>query len=49
MKKHPINRSKPSAFDALTSMAIIAANSPIAQQTMPVIALALVYVAGVIL
>lgn len=47
MKKRPIYRSKPNALDALTSALIVLANNPIAQQTMPVLALALGYVAGV--
>lgn len=47
MKKRSINRSKPNALDALLSIAIVAANNPTVQQTIPVIALALGYVAGV--
>lgn len=48
MKKRSINRSKPNALlDALLSVAIIAANNPTVQKTMPVVALALGYVAGV--
>ncbi len=49
MKKRPISKTNKSAFDALTSALIVLANNPIAQQTMPVIALALGYVAGVAL
>ena len=47
MKKRPIHQSKPNALDALLSVAIIAANNPTVQKTMPVVALALGYVAGV--
>lgn len=47
MKNAPTGKANKSALDALTSALIVLANSPIAQQTMPVIALALGYVAGV--
>ena len=47
MKNARPTEVKPSALSALTSMAIIVANNPTVQKTMPVIALALGYVAGV--
>ncbi|HZJ93441.1 MAG TPA: hypothetical protein VFD09_10225 [Thiopseudomonas sp.] len=47
MKNAPTGKTNRSALDALTSMAIVAANNPTVQQTMPVLALALGYVAGV--
>ena len=47
MKNARPTEVKPSALSALTSIAIVAANNPTVQQTIPVIALALGYVAGV--
>lgn len=47
MKTPDQTEVKPSALlDALLSVAIIAANNPTVQKTMPVVALALGYVAG---
>ena len=47
MKNASTSKTNRSAFDALLSVAIIAANNPTVQKTMPVVALALGYVAGV--
>ena len=49
MKKRPINRSKPSALDALASMAIVLANNPSTQQAFALLALMLFTLRGVML
>ena len=47
MKNAPTGETNRSALNALLSIAIVAANNPTVQKTMPVVALALGYVAGV--